>query len=834
MTGIKKTADVRQQAGTTGGAHALLAPVQHGEEPLPANVSASAATYLILAVILLATAAAYSPVLFNFFNGDDFVHLMWLKDAVKHPELIWRNFHSAWLDGTTARFYRPLISVFMVSDYLLWGANGLGFRLTNLTCHVFSTIFLFFIVRRLPSPGDAAPPGAAQTRWAALSAALFALYPLHPEAVSWITGRVDSVVTVFYLGCFWFYMQWRRGGRPGWLLAAIAFMILGLLSKEMAVTLPVTFVMYEALLARRSGSKTSENQAKNTGATRGARSLLSYSTDVVLPTLPFWGLLAAYFGVRRLALGTFVGGYDDSLFFISDWKLFVHGWAHALRMLLVPINKDFLGAHSILTKTWEVSLAACVLLGAWTILKDRSMRRPVSFAFVWLMLALVPVYKIFAIGDDLQGSRLAYLATAPLCVLIAVAFAGSAGRGPRLLSALSLVLALTISGSAGALLWTNNQSWAAAGREVNAIRAALDNLYRTIPGDPPVLITGLPDHIHGAYACRNALWGMTRYPQLQRDIQNCQPVNGYDPILPFGFLKDSLSKCQDQVRMFRWGGQERGFVAVNIDSVNAASKGLLEGAKPVAKAGSTYERRTDGTIEVRGGSGFRGRPELSFIVPDSPCWAVDFIAVGIELPEPDAYRSASGADILYSNELVKDFDLARRSHAEIKQGVREQRLIFPFRSSTDWSFGGACRELRLLLPDAAHVIVKSIAILPASEIMPAVDFHNSGYLGSKGFIHLSSREPSTELMIDASSVAGASGAILEITRPNLVFESHNSQQASSVLMKTLRLPSRSGRLTLTRDMFPADVMYEVRAWAVDPGGNRIGVAGDHLVVTIDP
>src|ERR1700721_2263272 len=67
----------------------------------------------------------YSPIMVNAFNGDDFVHLKWLSEAVRQPELIWRNFHSAWLDITTAKFYRPLISLFMLWDYVIWHGNGM-------------------------------------------------------------------------------------------------------------------------------------------------------------------------------------------------------------------------------------------------------------------------------------------------------------------------------------------------------------------------------------------------------------------------------------------------------------------------------------------------------------------------------------------------------------------------------------------------------------------------------------------------------------------------------------------------------------------------------------
>ncbi len=54
--------------------------------------------------ILMLVGLIYSPVVTNSFNGDDFVHLQWLHQAVNQPELIWRNFHSSWLDLTTAKF----------------------------------------------------------------------------------------------------------------------------------------------------------------------------------------------------------------------------------------------------------------------------------------------------------------------------------------------------------------------------------------------------------------------------------------------------------------------------------------------------------------------------------------------------------------------------------------------------------------------------------------------------------------------------------------------------------------------------------------------------------
>ena len=105
---------------------------EKSEQPLNSNISKNSRNLLIVlasTAILVSILSAYSPILFNFFAGDDFVHLTWLAQAVHHPELIWRNFYSSWLDGTTTKFYRPLISIFMVVDYLFYGINGLGFHI---------------------------------------------------------------------------------------------------------------------------------------------------------------------------------------------------------------------------------------------------------------------------------------------------------------------------------------------------------------------------------------------------------------------------------------------------------------------------------------------------------------------------------------------------------------------------------------------------------------------------------------------------------------------------------------------------------------------------------
>ena len=781
-----------------------------------------------LVAVILGTLVAYSPVLFNFFAGDDFVHLTWLSQAVHNPELIWRNFHSSWLDGTTTRFYRPLISVFMVSDYLLWGVNGLGFRLTNLICHLASSLFLFLIVAELGrQPGQTSAPGIpGRLTWALLAAALFALYPLHAEAVSWITGRVDSVVTVFCLASILSYMRWRTSGRLPWLIAAFSAMVLALLSKEMAVTLPAVFLSYDLLLGR--------SRAR-------AEHFLPRLVSGLAHTACFWLLLAGYFVLRRAALGTFVGGYDDSLFFISNWAGFLGGWLHAVRMLLVPINRELLGAHHVLTKLWEASLAACLVLAAVTVWKRRDLWPACAFLSIWLLLSLLPVYKIFAIADDLEGSRLAYLATAPLAALMALVLAGWSGsRSWSRLRPLPWLTAVTLTSCAGLLLWANNQAWSHAGHESNAIRRGLDRIYRSLPGDPQVLFVGLPDQVNGAYICRNALWGMTKYPQLHRDIVNAIMVDRFEPILPFGHLKQSLGQSRDQVRIYSWQADAQEFQPIALTTSPGPQRypvwqgaRLKEVLKPIASSSVSFSWRPDGALEVKGGTGVRGRPQLLLNLGDLPCFSVDFVGVSLRALPPQATASAAGADLLYANDLNPLFDLKRRTHSRLLCSGQDQTLVFPLHSLADWTLGGSCRGLKLLLPDNCHLAISSVELIPPEAIMPVLRFPNSGYLGSKGYLHLSQLDRSQVVTVDARHVPGAAAIQIEITRPNLLFDSQNTAEPCSVIMERLEVDTAYGALTLRRERFPSAGIYEARARAIDAHGEPIGVAGDHIVISVD-
>ncbi|MCE1164296.1 MAG: tetratricopeptide repeat protein [Bacteroidetes bacterium] len=139
------------------------------------------------------------------------------------------------------RYYRPLTSALYTVDYAVWGLDPYGFHLTNALIHVISCLLLFAVLLRFFG-------GYKNGLLAAfIGSLIFAVHPVHTEAVSWISGRTDSLVTLFFFASFLLYMKFTESdeGRKPYLYISLLFYILGLLSKEMIVTMPVFILLYD-------------------------------------------------------------------------------------------------------------------------------------------------------------------------------------------------------------------------------------------------------------------------------------------------------------------------------------------------------------------------------------------------------------------------------------------------------------------------------------------------------------------------------------------------------------------------------------------------------------
>lgn len=88
------------------------------------------------------------------------------------------------------------------------------------------------------------------------SAVIFALHPVHTEAVVWVSGLPDVSAAFFFLLAFYFYIKTEKNFEVCHLLSAL-FFLGAILCKEPAVTLSAVFFIYDLSFSKKEGKDSS-------------------------------------------------------------------------------------------------------------------------------------------------------------------------------------------------------------------------------------------------------------------------------------------------------------------------------------------------------------------------------------------------------------------------------------------------------------------------------------------------------------------------------------------------------------------------------------------------
>jgi len=208
------------------------------------------------AVIGILGTIIYSPSFHGFFQFDDngfIVNNPVIRD-INNVQAIWNGFPNP------ARF---IGSYSFALNYHFHQLDVFGFHVVNFVIHCINTILVWWLMSLLlSSPGI--KEGLVDTKQkiehkrfnqqkgivAFLTALLFLTHPIQTQAVTYITQRFASLATLFYLASVCFYIKGRQEEGRGkvyvlfWLASAIAA-ILGMLTKQIVLTLPLAVILVE-------------------------------------------------------------------------------------------------------------------------------------------------------------------------------------------------------------------------------------------------------------------------------------------------------------------------------------------------------------------------------------------------------------------------------------------------------------------------------------------------------------------------------------------------------------------------------------------------------------
>jgi tetratricopeptide (TPR) repeat protein len=361
--------------------------------------------YIIAVTIAFATVLLYLPSLRNGFVGvwDDNINI------VENPHIrsLDANFFRwAFLDFHGSNWH-PLTWISLAVDYAFWGLNPLGYHLTNIILHGLNTLMVVFLIVKLL---EAARGRTAKPEFMAFlsdrvilfiggaTGFLFGIHPVHVESVAWAAERKDVLCALFFLLSVMMYANAvrRMGMKPApiALLPAFFFFILALLSKPMAVTLPVVLLILDWYPFNRI---------------RSFKTLWAASIE----KLPFIALSLASSIITILAQRS--GDSIASLDFMpvsSRLLVAVRSLIAYLGKMLLPLNlvPFYPYPRQAVLFSFEYLAVLILMLGITACALVAAKRHPVLLAaWGYYVVTLIPVLGIVQVGNQSMADRYLYL-----------------------------------------------------------------------------------------------------------------------------------------------------------------------------------------------------------------------------------------------------------------------------------------------------------------------------------------------------------------------------------------------------------------------------------------
>lgn len=340
-----------------------------------------------LLVILAVIAAIYFNSINNGFVADD---ISFVKDntsirSLKNvPDFFFSPKSLAAKDSEWGTIiYRPLRTASYALDYALFGLNPAGYHAVNLVLHTAATVSLYFVILNLFNISGAAFLGAL----------LFAVHPVHIEAVSWISSRADLIGLVLVNLVLLSYFRYKLAREKAYLALALFLSFLSYLGKETMVALPGLIILYDYASSKRPAA------------------------DTIKTNIASWAFFSivtlAYLVIRFDITGrmsTNQGWWGGTVY--SNFLMMIEATATYIRLLVIPYNFTF---HYIIEPVYSVTdpgVAVSLLVISITLaamVYSHFKNKMVFFALAWFYIGLVPIANIVPISFSMMAERYIYM-----------------------------------------------------------------------------------------------------------------------------------------------------------------------------------------------------------------------------------------------------------------------------------------------------------------------------------------------------------------------------------------------------------------------------------------
>jgi Flp pilus assembly protein TadD len=361
--------------------------------------------WMSAALLAVATLAVYYPAIRNgFVDFDDPLYVT--QNQHVQAGLSWRNVEWAFRSIDAANWH-PLTWISHMADWQFFGLNPTGHHAVSVLLHAINAVLLFLLLNK-----------ATGFRWRSLCVAgLFALHPLNVETVAWISERKSllsmlfSLIAVAYYG--WYVrtpeparaVRWRR------YLAVVFFFALALLSKPMAVTLPLVLLILDYWPLERLPVPFSTNDVGVVFKRLG---------KLLVEKIPLFVMSLASSWITVVAQRRGQAMTSNAVLTLKEQvENAIVSYAKYIGKMFWPSGLSYYYPHpgSRLT-LWTILAAVALLLSITATVWRYRDRRHLVFGWKLFVVTLLPVIGIVQVGLQAMANRYAYIPLIGLFVVI--------------------------------------------------------------------------------------------------------------------------------------------------------------------------------------------------------------------------------------------------------------------------------------------------------------------------------------------------------------------------------------------------------------------------------
>lgn len=384
------------------------------------NITYAQKHLLAILLIALVIMICFSNSLSVEFVYDDFVIIQDnpnIKSLSNIPQLFFQTY---WGTNPNSGNYRPLTNVSFALNFAISGLNAYSYHLFNILIHYANCLLVYWLCEHY----------LERKLLALFCSLLFAVHPIHSEAVAAVYGRPEILASFFLLISWLTYSKSRSYGY--FYIVSLISYFFALLSKESGIVL--FGILWLVQICRESSWKDKLIPHKK---------LLGY----VLTTMPY--LIIRVLVTKSLGVNNSEHFFKGESFLTRLYTMSL-GYIEYFRLLIWPVNLYTEYDYNVIPKATTLGIPIILSLGLILLLIGVGIwqikHKPViAFAILFFFVTTSIVSNIFIPTGILMAERAIYLGVASICLLFAVVVYAFYEKEWKKLSIVIFIILLTFA-----------------------------------------------------------------------------------------------------------------------------------------------------------------------------------------------------------------------------------------------------------------------------------------------------------------------------------------------------------------------------------------------------